>query len=184
MSTISEALKKAQRQRQEQPLPSVVFPPELPHDTRRESPKHEPEPTRASGKPSFILILISVAVVAALVFYYLRGSMIPLTGIALVPSVPVDGGTVTNMPHAVDSAVSPLAQATDVVASQAVQPRVDRTDTPVLNGIFYAEKNPVAIINGSAMKEGEMIGAYQVVTIATYSVKLQCEGEKIELRLK
>ena len=42
----------------------------------------------------------------------------------------------------------------------------------------------MAIINGSAMKEGEKIGAYEVVKIATYSVTLKCDGEAIEIRLK
>jgi len=63
-------------------------------------------------------------------------------------------------------------------------PKVARTDTPVLGGIFYSVKNPVAIINGSALKEGEMAGAYRVVKILAYSVTLECDGEEVELRLK
>jgi len=70
------------------------------------------------------------------------------------------------------------------VVSQPLQPKVPRTDTPVLGGIFYSAKNPVAIINGSAMKEGEMIGSYQVIKILTYSVTLKVDGEEVELRLK
>lgn len=45
-------------------------------------------------------------------------------------------------------------------------------------------QDPVAIINGSALKEGEMAGPYRVVKILAYSVTLECEGEEVELRLK
>ena len=68
--------------------------------------------------------------------------------------------------------------------SRPTPPKGGRSDTPVLGGIFYSENNSVAIINGSAMKEGEKIGAYEVVKIATYSVTLKCDGEAIEIRLK
>lgn len=70
------------------------------------------------------------------------------------------------------------------VVSQPAPSKVPRADIPILGGTFYSEKNPVAIINGSAMKEGETIGAYQVVKILPYSVKLKCDGEDVEIRLK
>jgi hypothetical protein len=78
-----------------------------------------------------------------------------------------------------------------VVAPAAPTPpppaRVSRAapaDLPVLNGTLYSPKNPVAIINGSALKEGEMVGAYEVVRIQATSVTLRSNGQDYVLRLR
>jgi hypothetical protein len=55
---------------------------------------------------------------------------------------------------------------------------------PVLSGTFYAEQNPVAIINGFSLKEGETVGAYRVVKILPRSVILKSSAGEIELRLQ
>ena len=246
MSTISDALKKAQKQRQGGlPAPAPVPPPHEPSRDIGIRHSHLPPPPRhASGKPSFILILICVsAVTSVVVFYCLRGAEVglrqgycsqgrqksearsqggddplPDSHVAQVPDkklpavqpetpvpaatpevrevpvkpatpvVPVKpeiavSGIATNAENPVDVAVSqPPSHEPEV--SRPVLPRVPRTDIPVLGGTFYSEKNPVAIINGSAMKEGETIGAYQVVKILPLSVKLKCDGEDIEIRLR
>ena len=55
---------------------------------------------------------------------------------------------------------------------------------PKLVGIFYSEKNPVAIINGFSLKEGETVGGYVVVKIMEESVTLKAGGREIVLRLR
>ena len=55
---------------------------------------------------------------------------------------------------------------------------------PVLSGTFYSTQNPVAIINGSSLKEGETVGAYQVIKILPRSVILKSSAGEIELRLQ
>jgi hypothetical protein len=55
---------------------------------------------------------------------------------------------------------------------------------PILSGTFYSTQNPVAIINGASLKEGETVGAYQVIKILPRSVTLKSSGGEIELRLQ
>jgi len=229
MSTISEALKKAQKQRLGNQVAPVPPPPpsEPPRDIGRVYTKPEPLPSQSSGSPSFLLILVCVAIVVGGVFYYLRGasevartaetSQTPVTkpeapasppapeGIVIPPTsmsvVPQDGSAGTPRPTQMQEIPQGRAKPSSLrspsggvgpaepeiiqeVVSQPGQPKAARTDTPVLGGIFYSAKNPVAIINGSAMKEGEMVGVYQVVKISTYSVALKCDGEIVELHLK
>ncbi|MEI8140462.1 MAG: hypothetical protein WCI03_11425 [bacterium] len=207
MSTISDALKKAQNQRQGgAPVAPPVVTPEPPRETGPRHSKPYPEPLRSSGQPSFILILVSVVIVLGIVLYFLRGttvtvSMNPTSEIVGKTEVPVQVAIHSDIPPApprpevADSSV-PVAveqftddkpvQVTPPVkeVAQPVRPKVIRMDVPVLGGTFYSEKNPVAIISGSAMKEGEMVGAYQVVRILPESVTLKCDGEEIVLRLK
>jgi hypothetical protein len=190
MSTISDALKKAQKQRMGRPSAPVTLPKVPPLDDMKEKSKPEPVRERSTGNPSFLLILICVATVAVGFFYYLRNTRVDLhitelsPASAVHPEVPV----VASEPVAVVKPITPVSvgetTSAEMVVSQPIRQKVARTDTPVLGGIFFSEKNPVAIINGSAMKEGEMIGAYQVVKILTYSVTLKCDGEEIELRLR
>jgi len=72
----------------------------------------------------------------------------------------------------------------EVAEIRPVYHRAARADVPVLGGTFYSTKNSVAIINGSVVKESESVGAYQVVKILPNSVKLMCDGEEVEIRLK
>lgn len=186
MSTISEALKKAQKQR------SVILPVEAisPHVVPPDPQKSVVIPPYASGRPSFILILACVTILSATLFYYLVSSR---------EAVLRQGDLTISIPHTEVAASSPKLGVPDVPVEKAamrerstsnveviepVPPKVARTDIPVLKGIFYSEKNPVAIINGSAMKEGEMVGAYRVEKISTYKIILKCDGEEIELRLE
>lgn len=55
---------------------------------------------------------------------------------------------------------------------------------PKLVGIFYSEKNPVAIIDGFSMKEGETVGGYVVEKILSESVVLKTGVREIVLRMK
>lgn len=229
MSTISDALKKAQKQRGAGfPLPAPVPPSEPSRDHNAGYSKPAPFPPHGSGNPSFLLIFLCVASVAAAVVFYLarradRSPQRPVMpspeasashaegmppapventdGVAAAPSqhakspgsregsvppAPVSRiiqSVVSESKPVVVEAVPPL-QATGAVVRPPTRPKVVRSDIPVLGGIFYSDNNSVAIINGSAMREGEKIGTYEVVKIATYSVTLMCDGEKLELRLK
>ena len=57
-------------------------------------------------------------------------------------------------------------------------------DAPVLTGTFYSPQNPVAIINGMSLKEGEMVATYELVRILPKSVTLRRNGEEIVLEIK
>ncbi|MEI8123446.1 MAG: hypothetical protein WCI20_15575, partial [bacterium] len=67
-------------------------------------------------------------------------------------------------------------------------PKMERkplpADAPVLTGTFYSPENPVAIINGMSLKEGEMVGTYELVKILPKSVTLRRNGEEIVLEIK
>ena len=57
-------------------------------------------------------------------------------------------------------------------------------DLPTLTGIFYGERNPVAIIDGQALKEGEKVGRFEIVKIEVLCVTLKGPEGLAELRLK
>lgn len=200
MSTISDALKKAQNQRQGSlPKLPTTFPHEPPTDRGSRHSTPETVHSRSSGKPSFILILLLVALILAILFYFLRNTTFSL---AWNPTredgrgteVPASPAAQPDLPPVTPKLTGPVVPPVNVAApqpapieipvSQPASPKPPRTDVPVLAGTFYSEKNPVAIINGSALKEGETVGAYQIVKILPQSVKLKCDGEEIELRLK
>ena len=199
MSTISDALKKAQKQRVAGLSSPAPVAPEPPPDGGRGHAHPVPLPLCQSGKPSFLLIFICVAaIVGGLVLYFGRGVMFSVSrntdGVTVrvsdIPSAPdpmpkaMAGVAMTNEGQSAGRVEESVIQATDTVLISPPPPKAIRADIPKLGGIFYSEKNPVAILNGSAMKEGEMIGAFQVVKIAVYSVTLKCDGEDIELRLR
>jgi len=82
----------------------------------------------------------------------------------------------------------PVAPAEPGVAAPVVpapvKPVVPPANLPVLNGVFYSEQNPVAMINGSALKEGEDIDGYKVVRILARGVILKSQEGEFELRVK
>jgi hypothetical protein len=55
---------------------------------------------------------------------------------------------------------------------------------PKLVGIFYSETNPVAIIDGLSVKEGESVGGYVVVKILPEAVMLKAGNREITLRMR
>jgi hypothetical protein len=188
MSTISEALKKAQKQRSgiqavaEIPVPTSLLP---------LAPKNPVViPPYASGRPSFILILACVTILVLALFYYLncKREAVLSQGDLPSPAPQVEGIAISPKPEMPfmppERAAMGKGSTTDVVVIEPSPPKVARTDIPMLGGIFYSVKNPVAILNGSAMKEGEQVGDYRVVKIQAYSVTLNCDGEDVELRLK
>lgn len=63
-------------------------------------------------------------------------------------------------------------------------PRPPPANVPTLSGIFYSEQNPIAIINGASLKEGETIGVWQVVKIRLESVTVRADEQDVEIRMK
>jgi hypothetical protein len=53
----------------------------------------------------------------------------------------------------------------------------------ILQGITYARDGSEAMINGLGVREGEDIGGARVVAIDRHTVKLDCDGREIVLRL-
>lgn len=96
------------------------------------------------------------------------------------PSVPAEPVPPVVAPPPVAVAPAPVASAPPVVLSRLPPP----ADLPVLNGTLYAPRNPVAIVNGFAVKEGERVGAYEIVKILENSVVVRANGQNHELRLK
>lgn len=80
---------------------------------------------------------------------------------------------------------TPTPTATPVV--DTARPGVVREDAPTptpipfpdltLNGVFYDEKQPMALINGQLVRQGDWIGRAQVTKIERESVQLKFEGK-------
>ncbi len=181
MSTISEALRKVQNQR----MPGIPAP---------ATPQNQ-VPEKISRALLFFLILLAVLITAGILLYCFRSPSFPnVAGYGILPVPPVNLEPVADKaPVKVDPPVvvpveppapaPALPPATAGVVTQPISTHSVRTDLPVLGGIFYSEKRPVAIINGSSLMEGEKVGRYQVIKINVYSVTLKCDDGEVELRL-
>ncbi len=174
MSTISEALKKAQKRRLENgPGPEMPAGHDAPvprdgHDGR--------DPVSAPGVSNSPLTGIIVVVLGlCLVFFIVWNRW------------PSGGGSALSETFQMAPA-PPVAPAEPGVAAPVVpapvKPVVPPANLPVLNGVFYSEQNPVAMINGSALKEGEDIDGYKVVRILARGVILKSQEGEFELRVK
>lgn len=198
MSTISEALKKAQKRRlengpgHEMPAGHDAPVPRDGHDGR--------DPVPASGAANSPLTGIIVVVLGLCLVFFIVWSRWPLGGGSassetfqmapappVAPAEPVVAGVV---PKAVSPGTAPVLVTRPVpvvavpVVSTPGKPVVPPANLPVLNGVFYSEQNPVAMINGSALKEGEDIDGYKVVRILARSVILKSQEGEFELRVK
>lgn len=189
MSTISDALKKVQQQRFEgQPATH--------HGGASHGGGNHDRPVVAQGEGRLLFpsILAGVAIMFALLFYFLgrHGSTARYEDDFLATDVKpaaVEEPAVTPAPVAEPippAVVAPSAAGTPVeeAGSPPPPPVTTKVERPVLGGIFYAERNPVAIINGSSLKEGETSGSWRIVKIQPLSVELKSEDETIELRMK
>lgn len=208
MSTISDALKKAQQQR-------AIRDPE--RWTREEPTRPEPVPPRmdppvGSPTPSVVgRVLIVVALVLGMSVVVMQcgrggvkggegakgsgfgvqagggGRMAETTNDGRRPSDerPVDSQAKvveTGMP-VVAVAVPVKVAETNKVAAPVVESG-PLPPEPKLVGIFYSETNPVAIINGMSVKEGESVGGYVVVKIMAEAVILKARNQEITLRMR
>ncbi len=205
MSTISEALKKVQRQRMaRKPEPELrqnVMPPPLtpaaPHRPASAAPVSRP--IRAGVVSALVAAAVSVAV-----FYLMRDmpfatappaflTAVPArVGPADSPSAPAPGPAVAPTNETIVPPPAPSETETATADTGArmtgtiAQPKPARppADAPVLSATFASEKNPVAIINGITLKEGETVGAYRVGKIADGSVILKSDDGEFEIRMR
>lgn len=198
MSTISDALKKAQKRRLENgPGHEMTAVPDVPVP-RRGPDGRDPAPSSGvSNAPltGIIVVVLGVCLVIFILWSRMpRGGMVaPSETFQMAPPPPVAATT----PVAIAVVPAPAAPvAAPVVVTQAVpvavapvvpapvRPVVPPANLPVLNGIFYSEQNPVAMINGSALKEGEDIDGYTVVRILSRGVILKSREGEFELKVK
>ena len=70
-----------------------------------------------------------------------------------------------------------------IKADQAAKPPVPEPPKYVLQGITSAKDGSEAMINGLSVREGEDVGDARVVAIDRRTVKLDCGGREIVLRL-
>ncbi len=199
MSTISDALKKVQTNR--------------PDDTRgivppASGPSH---PAAASSGSRLTAVVVAVLVLCLVMFLFITRAKNPSPppspargeGVAPVPLSPPPSPTRgEGVAAAPESSPSPpvgeglpampriALQAGGGEGRVAVEPVAEKAPLPppgplpILSGTFYSTQNPVAIINGASLKEGETVGAYQVIKILPRSVTLKSSGGEIELRLQ
>ena len=217
MSTISDALKKAQHRRTAG-NPEPAAPPaaheDLPHPRGRSSAR------RAPTTPNLFLVAVLPAIVVSVILlcairYGLFGPPAkapaepdrqveapqppPLASTPVVPSSavaptePAQAEAPPASPPKVEAPVAPPPVVTPAIATNSEPPVVQApprpatppAPLPVLTGTFYSEKDPVAIIDGFSLKEGETVGAYRVAKILQTSVVLKSSaGDEFELRLK
>lgn len=136
-------------------------------------------------------IIVYVIVLLALV----TGFGIRALFIRMAAPVRVDRGSENSMPIAQkvilpDNPVSPslpskaVVQATKNLFTKAVQPSAP--SSLVLNGIMYIKGNPKAIINGTVVTEGDVIGGATVTSITQNNVMLKYNNNdnKVEMALK
>lgn len=207
MSTISEALKKAQKRRlengpgQDRPAAHDAPVPRSGQDDRR------PEAVPDAANAPLTGIIVAVLVVCLVCFIawsrWPHGAVktpsetfqmahpqpaAPAAPVAVV--VPEAAPAVVPVPAApVTAAVVVVTQAVPVAAAPVVAPPPAKpvappANLPVLNGVFYSEQNPVAMLNGSALKEGEDIDGYKVVRILARGVILKSQEGEFELKVK
>ena len=185
MSTISEALKKVQERRQESaPLP---VPPTVPTPVRNEpsrpgaAPPATDSPTANSSLTVVIVLVLCLGLVGVIVWSRHDPGTGRTPSPATVESVPATVVTETVTKVVAPVIVTQMVQAVEAPPAKPVPPPAD---LPSLNGVFYSEQNPVAIINGATLKEGETIDRFTVFRILPRGVVLKSGGNEYELRLK
>jgi hypothetical protein len=180
MSTISDALKKVQKERPGD-NPRNGSPPSRIVPSRKETAADPPSAAPSGSRLTVVVVVIGLCLVCFLV---IRPARIPELQSSTQSPPPVE-----KRRSEPSVAVPPVAAAIPsvVVDVPVVKPVIEpppQEARPVLSGTFYAEQNPVAIINGFSLKEGETVGAYRVVKILPRSVILKSSAGEIELRLQ
>ncbi len=195
MSTISDALKKAQQQR-------AIRDPE--RWTREEPTRPEPVPPRmdppvGSPTPSVVgrvLIVVALVLGMSVVVMQCGGGRTTDNGQRTTDDrlrakehggQTAEGGGRTTVVETGMPAVVAAAPVRVVETNRAVELVVESgpmPPEPKLVGIFYSDTNPVAIINGMSVKEGESVGGYVVVKIMAEAVILKARNQEITLRMR
>lgn len=185
MSIISEALKKAQKERTtihgSSPIDATGDPMAASSAERSQN-----IPLNRSSLRYPLMIAVPVAAI--------------LTMILVVPHLvaPRPGPAVAPKPASIrqsgESPVRDKAQKTEPARTESYRPSFplfrspDLTAhgnaEPVLNGIMYLPTSPRAVINGRTVKEGDAFDGYTVIQILPDRVKLSSGDDKLELELR
>lgn len=204
MSTISDALKKAQQQR-------AIRDPErwTREEPARPAPVTQPvEAPEVSPAPSVVgrvLVVVVLALGVSVVMMQCGGGKgVKESGIGVQEGAggrTTDNGLQTTdnglrttggagRATVVETGMPVVVVATPVktvVTNRVVELPVapgPLPPEPKLVGIFYSETNPVAIIDGLSVKEGESVGGYVVVKILPEAVMLKAGNREITLRMR
>ncbi len=190
MSTISDALKKVQKQRGGDPL--RVNPPSMNNSGQSSLPAGEGSPVKPF--PVVWILAVVMGLLLAVSIWVTREGSLQATRLPVSVLPVVLPGVVTPR---VESAGSEPRTAVVKQAGAAIEPMQappaappapvaarERLAAPVLSAIFYAPKNPLAIINGESVKVGELVGGWKVLEILAESVRLEGDGEERVIKLK
>lgn len=186
MSTINEALKKAQEQKQ-QKQEELLLPP--PAQKEQFQPPSGEMPTAVKKTPrkfpvNIFLLTIAFIIIAS-AFFVLNSMYTNKPGLKKTLSItgkdnlPPKQQIESQPPHEVATQPpSTFKEFADIVSP------ADKTPHLALNGIMYDQKSPMAIINNKIVIEGQTIENATVVKILKDKVILSCEGKEIKLEVK
>lgn len=192
MSSISDALKKAQQNRTGEGPGRITPPPPAAAPARVEPPAPAAVASRLS--PTIPVVVFLAVVLVIVMVNSRRGSSLDPKPVAVMPAPAASSKPLPPIEQAVEQEPLPAVPGPTAPVDQPKQapegavpaaPGVADEPLPELSGTFYSEQNPVAIINGYALKEGETVGSFRVVKILPRGVMLRtASGKDVELRLK
>jgi hypothetical protein len=161
---------------------------------------------KASERIKIYLAVGLALVLAALVYRYLHAKASPKESsspvsaaapLAEIPQVPLIGMESTDTPQPrkfqleesrrvflrdIFAPAKPLARAA-VQSNKSHQPPPKDVSSFKLKGIIVGGKNPIAIINGKLLREGEKIDGYKLIRIDEKEVFLRSGHRTIKLKL-
>jgi hypothetical protein len=190
MSTISDALKKAQKQRLADP--AGVKPPPVNKLVKASLPPGE----ASSGRPYPVVWILAVVVglLLAVSIWVTREGSLQFARLPASVLPPAQPGVVTPRVEPAGTEIRTAVVKEAVAAVVPVQAPPAATPAPVaareplvvpvLSAIFFSPRNPLAIINGESVKMGESVGGWKVVEIQAESVRLEGEGGERVVKLK
>jgi hypothetical protein len=140
---------------------------------------HSPVAVAATNSPVAITAAVGPPAIAARVKEPAVAEVVA-DGDTSAPPVVADSGVREPAPVKVAEADQPAPE-----ESVDAEEPVSSVEVPhKLVGIFYSEKNPIAIIDNLTLKEGETVGGYRVARIQSESVTLRSGRREVVLRLQ
>jgi len=180
MSIISDALKKAQSRRHEDPAPgpgSFAGVVQAPHHIRRSK--------RALMRPILLLggIFFVISVIGLSSFLYIKlssaGSAKTVPSVEGTPETALEPDTTPAAANA--SAISTSPSGSKTVKTQFM--RMIPEKLPILGGIMYSPQEPQAILNGKIVREGSTLDGFTVNRILRDKVMVTSGEIEHELKM-
>jgi cytoskeletal protein RodZ len=181
MSIITEALKKAQKEKPAGDPPPAT---RIEESFLESFPKKNVTAQRTvSGSLPYVLFggALTVLVMVFFVVANNSNSFIPKDNAASVAAFVDQAKPLQSVPEPASSAkdTRPVFQPSRQTAKQE-----QYKPEPELSGIMYTPTRPQAVINGQPVFEGENVDGYTVVKIYPDRVKLSLNGVETEVKLK